>query len=444
MPMRPNRLSVMRLTALRCVCLACVFLLSSQPLFPQANLGRIAGGITDQTGVSVPEAAVTVIDVERGISRSLVTDAAGEFTAPNLLPGMYAIRVELKGFQTVERQNVLLEVGKEVRIDIKLQIGEERQTVTVTSEVPLIDTTSYTLGGTLSNKTINDLPLNGRNYINLVTLRPGMEVYPGGGTSSRASNGLRAEDIGYLIDGVRGDEAFDGQSVLNAPIPAGDSSSSLANDAIQEVNTEENPKAEFGWKPGAVVNAGLKSGTNQIHGTAFAFGRDGAWDARNYFDVAPAQKAAAALEQFGGSAGGPIVKDKLFWFVAYEGQRYTVTGTLPTAAPATVSLASAANPGGDPKGSLVDACNAIKASGQAISSLSAHIAGLDTTTCSVAPTNFKPGASQSLFPTNPTNGPIVLGLVSTNQQDNGVAKVDYHVNDHHSLSGMLFKAVGGG
>ncbi|MCU1252183.1 MAG: hypothetical protein JWQ49_5212 [Edaphobacter sp.] len=235
-----------------------------QPLIPHANLGRIAGGITDQTGVSVPEAAVTVIDVERGISRSLVTDAAGEYTAPNLLPGMYTIRIELKGFQTVERQNVLLEVGKEVRIEIKLQIGEERQTVTVTSEVPLIDTTSYTLGGTLSNKTINDLPLNGRNYIDLVTLRPGTKVYPGGGTSRRASNGLRAEDIGYLIDGVRGEEALDGRSVLNAPIPAGDSSSSLPIDAIQEFNTEENPKAEFGWKPGAVVNAGLKSGTNQI------------------------------------------------------------------------------------------------------------------------------------------------------------------------------------
>lgn len=436
--------SVSRHQAFAIIILSLLFLTGANALLGQGNLGRISGSVTSASGSVISEAMVTVTDTERGITRSLAVDEAGEYNAPNLLPGKYIVRAVAKGFQSVERPAVVVEVGMELRVDVTMNVGRETETVVVTSAPPVIDTTSYTIGNTLSNKTINDLPLNGRNYINLVSLRPGMEVYPGGGSSTRSSNGLRAEDIGFLIDGIRGDEPYTGESVLNAPIPAGDASSSLPIDAIQEFSTEENPKAEFGWKPGAVVDAGLKSGTNSIHGTAFAFGRDGAWDARNYFNVAPAQKAAAALEQFGGSAGGPIVKDKLFWFVAYEGQRYTVTGTLPTAAPATVSLASATNPGGDPKGSLVDACNAIKASGQAISSLSAHIAGLDTTTCSVAPTNFKPGASQSLFPTNLTNGPIVLGLVSTNQQDNGVAKVDYHINEHHSVSGVYFDAVGGG
>jgi hypothetical protein len=424
------------------IVLCCV--LAAPALHGQANLGRISGSVMDSSGAAVVGAKVTVTDANRGISRTLVADGAGEYSAPNLLPGTYTIRTESKGFQAVERPNVLLEVGKDIRVDLTLTAGQETQTIDVTASAPVVDTTGYSLGGTLSNKTINDLPLNGRNYINLVTLRPGMEVYPGGGSSTRSSNGLRAEDIGFLIDGVRGDEPYTGESVLNAPIPAGDSSSSLPIDAIQEFNTEENPKAEFGWKPGAVVNAGIKSGTNRLHGTAFAFGRDGSWDARNYFNNAPQPKAPAALEQFGGSAGGPILKDKLFWFASYEGQRYTVSSTLPTSAPATTSLATGANPTGNPQMSLVDACRAVEAAGEQISALSAHIAGLNPADCSIAPANFTPGSSESLFPTNPTGSPIVLGLVSTNHQDNGVVKVDYHVNDHHSLNGMYFMGVGGG
>ena len=129
--------------------------------------------------------------------------------------------------------------------------------------------------------TISDLPLNGCNYINLLTVRPGATVYSGGGADTRSSHGSRPEDLGYLFDGFGADEAYTAESVLNAPIPAGDSGTPLPIDAIQEFNTEGNPKAEFGWKPAAVVNVDLKSGTNIIHGTAFAFGRDTALDAPN-------------------------------------------------------------------------------------------------------------------------------------------------------------------
>src|SRR5258708_26848689 len=185
-----------------------------------------------------------------------------------------------------------------------------------------------TLGGTLSNQTINDLPLNGRNYINLLTLRPGMNVYAGGGSFTRSANGTRAEDIGYLIDGLRNDDSFTGSSVLNAAIPAGDASTSLPIAAIQEFNTEQNPKAQFGWKPGAIVNAGIKSGTNSLHGTAFAFGRDTALDARNFFDAAPLPKAPIGLEQFGASLGGAIKKDKLFYSLHSDAQRCRVRRSL--------------------------------------------------------------------------------------------------------------------
>src|SRR6195256_6138626 len=329
------------------------------PLVSQGSQGRILGTITDQTGGVVSNATVTVVDVERGVSRTLTTGDSGEFSAPNLLPGTYTVRAEAKGFKIVERQKIMLEVGKEIRVDLTLQPGAQEQTITITEALPLVETTNATLGGTLSNETINDLPLNGRNYINLLSMRPGMTVYAGGGSFTRSANGTRAEDIGYLLDGLRNDDPLTGSSVLNAAIPAGDASTSLPIDAIQEFNTEQNPKAEFGWKPGAIVNAGLKSGTNSIHGTAFAFGRDTGMDARNFFDPAPLPKSPIGLEQFGASLGGAIKKDKLFYFVNYEGQRYSVGDTLVTNPPVTVSLATTANPAGDPGQSIVDACKAV-------------------------------------------------------------------------------------
>jgi hypothetical protein len=440
-------------SSVQAIALAIAVCLVSVPVFSQGNLGRLTGTITDQSGGVIAGATVTVKDVERGVSRTLTTGDSGEYNAPNLLPGTYAVRAEAKGFKAVERQNILLEVGKEIRVDVPLQPGEVSQTITITEAAPMVETTNATLGGTLSNETINDLPLNGRNYINLLTLRPGMNVYAGGGSFTRSANGTRAEDIGYLVDGLRGDDSFTGSSVMNAAIPAGDASTSLPIDAIQEFNTEQNPKAEFGWKPGAIVNAGLKSGTNSIHGTAFAFGRDTGLDARNFFDAAPLPKAPIGLEQFGASLGGAIKKDKLFYFVNYEGQRYNVGDSLVTNPPVTVALPSTVDPSctgllsGQPGNcgqSLVDACNDVGFVN--VTPLSAHIAGLNPD-CSIKPTSYTPGANESLFPPNlgtGQNNSVILGLVSTNTQDNGVAKVDYHINDHHSLSGMYFRGVGGG
>ena len=424
---------------MQALCLSMGVFLACVPLFSQGNQGRITGTITDQTGGVVAGATVTVLDVDRGAPRNLTTGDSGEYNAPNLLPGTYSVRAEAKGFKSVERQKILIEVGKEVRVDLSLQPGEIAQTITITEALPLVETTNATLGGTISNQTINDLPLNGRNYINLLTLRPGMTVFVGGGSNTRSANGTRSEDIGYLIDGLREDDPYTGSSVLNAAIAAGDSSTSLPIDAIQEFNTEQNPKAEFGWKPGAIVSAGLKSGSNVIHGTALAFGRTTSLDARNAFDAAPLPKAPIGLEQFGASVGGPIKKDKLFYFLNYEGQRYSVGTTLYATPPLTVTA-----PGGpNAKQSLVDACNAVTF--VKVNALSAQLAGLNPD-CSVKPPNYTPGTSESLFPTNTGTDPngVILGLTSTNSQNNGVGKVDYHISDHHSLSGMFFRGIGGG
>src|SRR5271169_4965835 len=145
----------------------CVLLLTSNSLFAPGSAGRIVGTVYDQSGGVVAGATVTVLDVERGVSRPLVTDDAGAYNAPNLTPGTYTVRAEAKGFKKLERQNVLIEVGKEVRVDLTVQPGEQEQTVTVTEAIPLVETTTATLGGTLENADISNMPLNGRNLESL-------------------------------------------------------------------------------------------------------------------------------------------------------------------------------------------------------------------------------------------------------------------------------------
>ncbi len=405
-------------------------LLLAWPVFGQSNSGRILGSVTDQSGGVIANATVIVTDVQRGVARTLATDQDGQYAAPNLAPGTYSVRVEVAGFRTVDRQGILLQVGQDIRVDLTLQTGQQLETITVTGDVLPVDATSATLGGTLSNQIINDLPLNGRNYENLLSLRPGVTIYPGGGVFTQSTNGLHADGNVYLVDGQANDSPWEGQSMINGGAPAGDAQTILPVDAIQEFNTVENPPAEYGWKPGAVVNVGLKSGTNNVHGTAYAFGRSDSLDARDFFDSSLLPKAPLNFEQFGATAGGPIKKDKLFWFAGYEDQRYTVGSTFVINAPATVSLA-----GSDPNAasdSLVDACKSLGFAN--VNALSAHIADLQSN-CSVGP--------MSLFPvnngTNP-QGPIFLnpGLSSQTESNNGLAKIDYRFNEHHTLNGFFF------
>ncbi|MGP0018060.1 MAG: carboxypeptidase regulatory-like domain-containing protein [Candidatus Sulfotelmatobacter sp.] len=417
-----------------------LFLLAASAV-AQTTAGRILGTVTDQSGAAVGGATVVVTDVQRGISRTLTTDDSGGYVAPELLPGTYKVHVEAKGFKTSERPNIGVEVATDVRVDFALQPGQVSQVVVVEESVPLVNTTSSTLGGTLSNQEINDLPLSGRNYENLLQLRPGVIRYPGGGFSTTSANGLRAEDNGYYIEGLFDSEPYSGQSIVNGAGIAGDSATILPIDAIQEFNLQSNLPAEYGYKPGAVVNVGLKSGTNKIHGSAFGFGRDGSLDARNFFNAAPNPKLTRTLEQYGGSLGGALVKDKAFFFGAYEGQRYNVGNsyggiTSPSMASMPTNGTCSFLATGDCADSIpdviADLLSPLNTSGFTVDAASLNIAGCavsgGTVTC-----------SGSGFPLN--NAPsisITNGFNNVVHEDNLVAKVDYRLNDHHSISGTYF------
>jgi hypothetical protein len=420
-------------------------LLISVPAFSQGSAGRIMGTVTDQSGGVVSNATVSVIDTERGVTRTLTTDDAGEYNAPNLTPSTYTIRAEAKGFKKIERQNVDLGVGKEVRVDLTVQPGAQEQTVTVTEAVPLVETTNATLGGTLDNSDIVDMPLNGRNYQNLLALRPGVMVQPGGGPWTQSTNGVRPDESVWMVDGVINSNFFDARPIAGMSSPITDGATILPIDSIQEFNTMENPKAEYGWKPGAVVNVGIKSGTNQIHGSAYGFYRSAAWDGRNYFNPAALSngtcllgaatlcaKLPTQLKQYGGSVGGPIKKDKLFFFANYEGLHDLIGNALVGTGgiPETVAQTTP-----DPANSMVDAINTLVANGITPSPVSLKLGGctLGATPAATACTGLP------FFPSNPSQGntSFISQLPNTNDSNNGVAKIDYHINDKNTLNGLF-------
>ena len=389
-------------------------------LMAQTSEGRILGSVVDPSGAVVAHAKVTITNTATGAARSITTTAAGEYTAPNLEPGPYVVVVEAPGFQKAQHTAVTLEVAKDVPIDFKLVTGAITETMTVSGEAPMVDTTSDVLGGTFSNEAINELPLLGRDFQNLVILQPGIQRSPGGGFLSINANGNRPEDNNFVVDGLDDNDAYYGTTVINAEGVEGTPATHLPIDAIQEFNIQSSPEAQYGLKPGAIINVGIKSGTNSFHGSAYYFNRNAALDARNWFNPGPNPVAALNLNQFGASAGGPIIKNKLFIFGNYEGVRDKVGNPGTVDVPVTGSLATASNPTGDPTTSIADAFAECGPGG------TQPYGPCTTTSQTLAKLlPFNPGASTTLN----------LDLNNLNREDNGILKLDYHLSDKSTLVG---------
>jgi len=377
----------------------------------QTYQGRILGSVTDQTGAVVSGATVAITNTATGISRTLTTGTAGEYLAPNLEPGPYSIAVESPSFKKAQRTGLTLEVAKDIRADFQLVAGSISEVVTISEEAPIVDTVSDVLGGTFSNKAITELPLLGRDFQNLVVLQPGIQRTPGGGFLSINANGNRPEDNNFVVDGMDDNDAYYGTTVINAEGVEGTPATHLPIDAIQEFNIQSGPEADYGLKPGAIINVGIKTGTNHFHGSTYYFNRNAATDARNYFNPKPDAIAALNLHQFGASAGGPIVKNKLFIFGNYEGVRDVVGNPGNVDAPITNAVT-------DPDNAEFSMANAFAAC-----ELAAN--------CSSVSQNLR-----QFFPFNP--GPTTsLGLDfnNRNREDNGIVKLDYHLNDKNSFIG---------
>ena len=307
------------------VAVASVFV-SAPRTAAQTVTGTIVGTILDAQGAAVPNASISAKNRDTDLERTAMSEASGEFTISSVPAGSYDITVSASGFERQVRSGITMTVGATLRVDFKLSIGQVQQAVTVTAEAPQIDTTTSTLSGLVNDNAIRQLPLNGRDWVQLGALQSGVlvglsgkgpntvrgDVAHGSGEDLSISGGRPSANV-YRVDGL----------VINDMANRGPGSAlgiNLGVDAIREFSVLTSTySAEYGMSSGGVINSITKSGTNNYHGTAFYFARNSALDARNFFDQATVPPFHR--HQFGGALGAPIKKDKLFYFVNYEGLR---------------------------------------------------------------------------------------------------------------------------
>src|SRR6202051_1304997 len=316
--------------------------------------GTISGTVSESTGGVIAKAHVDITNVATGVKRELTTNDEGFYSVPNLLPGEYEVKFSATGFKTEVRSEITLTVGAQISLDVALRVGSTLETVTVESEVPAVQLTSSDISAVVNATTVRELPLNGRSWTDLAQLQPGVssiQTQPSFAAGTDRGNrgfgqqltisGARPQQNNYRLDGVSLNDYANGApgSVLGG---------NLGVDAIEEFSViTSNYEADYGKTSGGVVNAITRSGTNQIHGSAYEFLRNSKLDTKNYFDVGniPPFKR----NQFGGTLGGPIVKNHTFFFADFEGIRQskgiTTVATVPSATARSGKLFSIYNAG---------------------------------------------------------------------------------------------------
>ncbi|OFW39667.1 MAG: hypothetical protein A3J28_12525 [Acidobacteria bacterium RIFCSPLOWO2_12_FULL_60_22] len=307
------------------VWLATVVGFSTRDLSAQVGGSSIQGTVTDSTGAVIPGATITVTNMETNLQRTVPSSSAGLYVVPNIPPGRYRVQVSMAGFQTSVRENMDLVVGQQLVLNTALQLGEITQQVTVTGETPLVNTSTAQIAGLVAEREVRDLPLNGRSFDNLITLNPGTVNTTAMKRAASSSTGLgnyfsisgrRPGENIFRMNGIE----YPGGSSGASSTPGGVSGQLLGIDAVREFNVLPMiDSAEYGHRGGGHISVVTSSGTNAFHGTVFEFHRNSALDARNFFDrgeIPPFKR-----NQFGGAAGGPILRDKTFIFGNYEGFR---------------------------------------------------------------------------------------------------------------------------
>jgi hypothetical protein len=307
------------------------FALIASPSYGQSFRGSILGTVTDSSGAAVAGAQVSVRNAATGLERKTQTTADGSYLVTELPIGAYDVTVSMASFQLSVINSVQVDVASQKRVDVVLKPGAVTQRVEVSaSSLPQVDTTSDVLGGVLSPGDIQNLPLNGRDFQKAIYLTPGIAGSPDEITDSPGSygifsmNGARGRSNNFMLDGTDMNDGYRNDPAINEAGVFGTPATILPVDAIEELNVLSNYMPEYGRNAGAVINIVTRSGTNAIYGNFFDYFRNNALDARNYFNFKGQPQAAFHNNQFGGALGGPIVKDKTFFFLDYEGQREAV------------------------------------------------------------------------------------------------------------------------
>src|SRR5713101_4254860 len=343
--------------AAKCISRACLLLalflaLFSSYAWPQTQLATIFGTITDATGAAISGAQVTILNQSTGLKRDAPTDSTGQYHIAGLPTGTYSVRVEKEGFQSQVREGIALTSASEIMMNLSLSVGDLKQQLTVSADVPTIDNTTSTVSGLLPEQSLTELPLNGRDLLKAAILEPGVAPTPSSAPSLLSTgkagqvsiNGMRPSWTNVLIDGMDANDPVFGYS------PAGASGLFLGLNELAEVRVlTQTYSAEYGRNGGGVIEAVTKSGTNHFHGSLFELHRDASLNARNYFDLGTRPIPPFVRNQFGAGIGGPLVHDRTFFFANYEGFREVQASTAIATAPDALAhrglLPSASNPG---------------------------------------------------------------------------------------------------
>jgi Carboxypeptidase regulatory-like domain/TonB-dependent Receptor Plug Domain len=322
-----------RIASIAVTCLL-LLLVQAPRLSAQVDEGAINGVVQDSSGAAVPNAQVTLLNTDQGLTLQTTTSAAGEYIFSPVRIGHYTLTVTAPGFSTTTQQNLTVTVGQHLLVPVKLSLGSASQTIQVTAAPPQLQTDEASVGQVINQHTVNSLPLNGRNFTFLAQLAAGVNTPQADTRGNAASgafsaNGLRPAQNNYLLDGIdNNSNAVDFLNGTNFVILP-------PLDAIQEFKVQTADfSAELGRSAGAVLNATIKSGTNSIHGAVWEFFRNDVLDAADWFeDNSNTKKGELRQNQFGASIGGPIIKDKLFYFGDYEGFRRVQGTVLPGSVP---------------------------------------------------------------------------------------------------------------
>jgi hypothetical protein len=339
-----NFFSLFKFFGLATLACLCLLLVRTPSAFGQVDEGAISGTVTDASGAVVPNAKVVLLNTDQGLQLQSVTGASGEYSFSPVRIGNYSVTVSAPGFSATTQQHITVAVSQQVQVNVQLKLGEASQTVEVTTAPPQLQTADASVGQVIGEKSVNSLPLNGRNFTFLAQLSAGVNTPQADTRGNAASgaftaNGLRPAQNNYLLDGIDNNsnavDFLNGTNFIILP-PV---------DAIEEFKVQtSNFSAEFGRSAGAVLNASIKSGTNSIHGAVWEFFRNDKLDAADYFETT--KKGELRQNQFGASIGGPIFKNKLFYFGDYEGLRRVQGNTqsglsVPTLAERSTSGAGA-------------------------------------------------------------------------------------------------------
>jgi hypothetical protein len=323
---------------------ACLTLavLSAFPIssFAQRTTGDISGSVTDGTGGVLPGATITAVCTATNQTRTTTTDAQGAFGVPELPICVYRVTAEISGFKTVVREVEVAANGVS-KADFKLEVGTQSETITVEGVSPIVEF-SDKLNSRVDSERIEAMPLSGRDFNSLLNVTPGVQHNPGGGFQGVNVSGARTSSNNFMIDGISNNDRYYGDTVLNQTGVVGVPATLVPTDAIGDFTVQQTPSAEYGVKGGAAINVVMKSGGNVPHGTGYYFRHDDWTDSPSFFvarqggDTTPVKNL-----QYGGTFGGPIQKDKTFFFGYYEGQRLNITSPYVVHVPTTAQIGQA-------------------------------------------------------------------------------------------------------